>query len=354
MVAEKTILDIFLRAQDKLVLQPSDLSLESISNMVHGNAINIKPKYQRRARWTIIKQSALIESFLLNIPVPPIYLAEDEYGHYSVIDGKQRITSIYNFIQNNQALTGLEKFKEINGLTFKQLPPTLTSALRIRPYIRVITLLKQSDPNLKYEVFTRLNKGGERLLPQEIRNAVYEGNLNDSIIKLSRNEFLMEQLKSKSEHSKPYKEMIDVEYVLRFFTLKEFWKQFPGNMSKAMDSFMQKHQKASAQQIEKMEEHFTKCMKICKEIWGKQAFRRPDGRDEMIQGIFDAQTVAISEFIDKHEKKLLKYKDEIRDGFNNLYYTQTGFQLSMRQFTSNIKQVENRIQKMIDLINSII
>ena len=163
----ESIVEKFLQAQNRLVFQSSDLSLDAIANMVKGEAIDIKPKYQRRERWSKDKQSALIESFLLNIPVPPIYLAEDEYGRYSVIDGKQRVTSIYNFILQKERLVNLEKFKEIEGLTFDELPSPLNNALKIRPYIRVITLLKQSDSLLKYEVFNRLNTGGDKLLSQE-------------------------------------------------------------------------------------------------------------------------------------------------------------------------------------------
>ena len=92
------ITKIFEKAQNRLVFQSSDLSFESIANMVEAGAIDIEPKYQRRERWDVKKQSALIESFVLNVPIPPIYLAEDEYGRYSVIDGKQRITAIYKFI----------------------------------------------------------------------------------------------------------------------------------------------------------------------------------------------------------------------------------------------------------------
>lgn len=348
----KVILKKFLDAQDKLVIQSSDLSLDSISNMVKNGAIDIKPKYQRRERWNDIKQSALIESFLLNIPVPPIYLAEDEYGKYSVIDGKQRITAIFNFIEQNNKLISLEKFHEIEGLTFNELPESLINALKIRPYIRVITLLKQSDPNLKYEVFTRLNTGGDRLLPQEIRNAAFEGKLNDTIVKLSRNQFLMDQLKSKSEASKPFKEMIDVEYVLRFFTLREYWQTFPGNMSYAMDSYMQNNYKSPSLNTIKMEKLYNDTMEICKVIWEKKAFKRPDGRDEVIQGIYDAQAVAISFYIEKHKNKLITNRKKIRDSFNNLYASNKIFQTSMRQFTSNIKQVQIRISTMINLIEN--
>ena len=120
------------------------------------------------------RQSELItRSFLMNVPVPPIYLAEEDYGIYPIIDGKQRITAVSDYLNNAFALRGLKAFPEINGARFRDLPRTLQSALRIRPYLRVITLLKQSHPKLKYEVFIRLNRGGVTLNAQEIRNVAF-------------------------------------------------------------------------------------------------------------------------------------------------------------------------------------
>lgn len=354
----KLIIEKFLQAQSRLVFQSSDLSLESISNMVKGDAINIKPKYQRRERWNKTKQSALIESFLLNIPVPPIFLAEDEYGKYSVIDGKQRITSIYNFIELNHKLEKLEKFSEIEGMTFNELPTQLNNALKIRPYIRVITLLKQSDPKLKYEVFNRLNTGGDKLLPQEIRNAAYEGELNDMLIELSQNLFLRKQFNIESEKnrmkSKIYKEMLDVEYVLRFFTLREFWDKFPGNMGIAMDNFMRQKNQSANLNLTELSKLFTATLELCEIIWGSRAFKRPDGRNEIIQGIFDVQTVSLSFFIPKDKDKLIKNKKKIKEGFEKLYVIDKEFEISMRQFTSNIKQVDYRIRTMNNLIKDCI
>ena len=160
---ERKVVDRFVQAQDSLVLQASDLSLETIASMVESGAIDIAPGYQRRARWDAQKQGSLIESFLLNVPVPPVYLAEEDYGTYSVIDGKQRITAIATFMRNNLALRGLERFEQLDGSTLADLPPELANALKVRPYVRAVTLLKQSDPQLKYEVFTRLNTGGVKL-----------------------------------------------------------------------------------------------------------------------------------------------------------------------------------------------
>lgn len=351
------ITEKFLLAQNRLVFQSSDLSLEAIANMVKGEAIDIKPKYQRRERWNKDRQSALIESFLLNIPVPPIYLAEDEYGKYSVIDGKQRITSIYNFILLKEKLVNLEKFKEIEGFAFDELPSPLNNALKIRPYIRVITLLKQSDSLLKYEVFNRLNTGGDKLLAQEIRNAAFEGELNDLMVELSQNEFFRIQFnidtEKSREKSKIYKEMLDVEYVLRFFTLRETWSSFGGNMRKEMDNYMENHYRNRNIDIVGLRDLFNKTMNLCSEIWSDRAFKRPDGRNEIIQGIYDVQTVALSYFLEDW-KKLIQRKDQIVERFDQLYFQDENFQTSMRQFTSNIKQVNYRISTMKNLLENIL
>jgi hypothetical protein len=87
--------------------------------MVEGGAIDLQPGFQRRERWNVEKQSALVESFLLNVPVPPVYLAEEEIGTYTAIDGKQRLRAIADFIKNRLALKHLERLKEADGLHFR-------------------------------------------------------------------------------------------------------------------------------------------------------------------------------------------------------------------------------------------
>lgn len=351
------IVNKFLQAQNRLVFQSSDLSLDAIANMVEGGAIDIKPKYQRRERWSKDKQSALIESFLLNIPVPPIYLSEDEYGKYSIIDGKQRVTAIYNFILKQDKLVNLEKFKEIESFTFEQLPTQLNNALKIRPYIRVITLLNQSDSLLKYEVFNRLNTGGDKLNPQEIRNAAFEGKFNDLLVELSESIFFQRQFnlitEKDREKSKIYKEMSDVEYVLRFFTLKNKWQNFNGNMRVSMDNFMEENLDIPDSKLNDYRDEYLKTLELCENVWGNRAFKRPDGRNEIIQGIYDVQTVGLSYFLDR-EADILNNRNEIVDEFEYQYFNDEEFQTSMRQFTSNIKQVNYRITKVIEILNSII
>ncbi|WP_295716662.1 DUF262 domain-containing protein [Mucilaginibacter sp.] len=351
------IIDKFLESQNRLVTQSSDLSLESIASMVENEAIDVSPGYQRRERWSNIKESALIESFLLNIPVPPIYLAEDEYGRYTVIDGKQRVSAIHKFLKRNLKLKNLQRFFELENYSFDELPPQLKNAISIRPYLRVVTLLNQSDPNLKYEVFTRLNTGGDNLLPQEVRNVAFRGPLNDLIYHLSENDFLRRQLKIINKSEKPYKQMVDAEYVLRFFTLRDLWYNFPGNMNVAMNLYMDRNRIIDETEITRLNNIFLTTINYCKDIWGDNAFMRFDGdqhRKLILQGFYDVQMVPISLIVDKGIILTNDQKQAIRNAFVLKYETDASFQDSIRQFTSNSERVKYRIGTMNALIYKIV
>ena len=342
----------FSRSQNALVLQQSDLSLGSISDMVDSSAIDISPKYQRRERWDAVKESGLIESFLLNIPVPPIYLAEDEYGTYSVIDGKQRVTTIHKFLNGNLRLTGLEKFQALEGYSFYELPTALSNALKIRPYLRVVTLLRQSDPELKHEVFLRLNKAGVALNSQEIRNVAFHGKFNDLIFELSKNSYLNTQLKA-TEQSKTYKEMIDLQYVLRFFTIRTSWNDFPGNMDLAMDSFMRKNYKMNEVELNKSKLIFNEAIDFCSSVWEDQGFRRPGGNARVLQGFFDIHMVCFSLMNTDEKNNARKKSKQIKVALLAKLHSDVEFSHSLTQFTSNPQNVRLRIGTFCEVLREI-
>jgi len=339
--------------QDSLVLQQADLSLQSISDMVESKAIDINPKYQRRKRWSSKKESDLIESFILNIPVPPIYLAEDAYGTYSVIDGKQRITAIHNFLSGKLKLEDVEKFKEIDGFYFEDLPINIKNALKIRPYLRVVTLLKQSDNNLKYEVFLRLNKAGVSLNSQEIRNVAFRGNFNNLLIKISENEDFKNIFKSK-ENSRIYREMTDVQFILRFFTVRNSWGNFPGNMDIAMDKFMKENYQVNDQQIEKFENDFYRAFNSALSIWEDKVFLNPIGSKRVLQGFYDIQMVCLSLLDDTQLKRVIDNKEQVKKLLEDeINKKDKKFVTTLTQFTSNPKNVEYRIETFLNLLKEI-
>lgn len=354
-MSDKSLLDRFAEAQDSLIVQQSDFSLSAIFEMVQKSdnkkpAIDIDPHYQRRERWSTQKQSALIESFLLNVPVPPVYLSEDDYGTYSVIDGKQRITAIKNFLSGALKLKALSEFPELEGYVFNDLPSQLKNALTVRPYIRVITLLRQSDPTLKYEVFLRLNTGGESLKPQEIRNVAYSGPFNDLLFSLSENEFLKERLKIDSIHSTSYRNMDDVEHVLRFFTLEERWKNMGGVLGTEMDHFMAQNRDANTVPLRRS---FERALNACQHIWGVHTFHKPvDGgwREQTISPLFDAQMVAVSMLSDSQIATLIGKSAQVIEVTIALFESDSEFTKSVSQSTNNASAVRTRVTKMYDML----
>ncbi|MEH0973001.1 DUF262 domain-containing protein [Micromonospora sp. CPCC 205546] len=342
----------FELAQDALVLQASDLSLETVASMVESEAIDVRPQFQRRERWDPAKQSALIESFLLNIPVPPVYLAEDDFGSYSVIDGKQRLTAIHEFMRNRLTLSLLGRFEELNGYRFKDLPPSLKNALLVRPYIRAVTLLRQSDPATKYEVFHRLNSGGQPLNAQEIRNVIYRGSLNDLLVTLSENSFLRHQLKIRDTRSPAYRAMLDVEYVLRYFTLMDTWQQFSGDFRWSMDAFMQRNQNPDPKSLKDLSSDFLSAISGCERLWGVNAFKRPDRgawRDQALAGMYDSQMIAVSLVSPAVIEKLGRKKGRAEQITRELFEDEN-FEDAVRVATNTPSKVKYRVSKMADAL----
>ncbi|MFB7327610.1 DUF262 domain-containing protein [Streptomyces sp. NPDC056190] len=355
MSSESEIVEKFKGAQNALVIQASDLSLETIATMAATGAIDVAPQFQRRERWDVRRQSALIESFLLNVPVPPVYLSEDDYGSYSVIDGKQRITAVRDFMSGAFGLTSLTRFPEINGYRFSELPGQLQNSLKVRPYIRAITILRQSDRATKYEVFHRLNSGGEPLNPQEIRNVIYRGPLNDLIMELANSSFLRRQLKIRDEKSSAYNLMSDAEFVLRYFMLLENWRSFSGDYRISMDKYMEKHGHAKPRDIEHMRTSFERSAQACQEIWGEYAFKRPEGsgwRDQMLAGMYDAQMIAVSMADDKRISTLVGRRDDVIAGTRQLF-DDPEFEAAVRVATNTASRVIHRVESVWQMISSL-
>ncbi len=344
----------FDQSQNDLVLQASDFSLQGLKEMVDDEIIDLRPKYQRRERWEISRQSQLVESFLLNVPVPPIYLAEEEYGVYSIIDGKQRITAVSDYLNNAFTLKGLTEFKELNGLRFRELPKTLQSALKIRPYLRVITLLKQSHPQLKYEVFIRLNRGGIRLNNQEIRNVAFRGYLNDTIYDCGEHPLLRAALKIDGPKAAAFKEMQDAEYVLRFLTLKDSWESFTGSLVQSMDNFMLEHRADTELEIQGFAASFQKSIERVGEIWGDKAFQRWDGqrwRQQALAGLFDAQMIAAYLLTNAQYEKLAGQRTKIIAATRALFES-AEFEEAVRLGTNTPSRLKLRVRETRDMLAS--
>nr|WP_286311808.1 DUF262 domain-containing protein [Agromyces mangrovi] len=316
-----------------------------------SGSLDLSPRYQRRNRWDRDRQSQLIESFLLNVPVPPVYLAEEARGVFAVIDGKQRLTAISQFLNNEFALTKLQLRPDLEGLRFRDLTAEASAAIGMRP-LRAVTILRKTPDWVKHEVFVRLNRGGQPLNAQEIRNVAFAGPLNDRIIRLAEHPFLHRQLKISSQESAAYADMSDVETVLRFFALSASWRLFGGSLRNALDEFMQQHYEAGPSRIAELSERFYRAIGWAERLWGVHAFQRHDGsqwRDQMIGGVYDAQMVAIDVVSDA---QLEQASPQRVLGRTQRLFQDPDFDSSVRLSTNTSARVRYRVRAMIDLLEA--
>ena len=261
--------------QKDLVTAQVDYNLGTLRDLASDNTIDMKPHFQRRYRWDTAKKSKLIKSLLLNVPIPPIYLNEDRYGKYSIIDGKQQVSAVYDFLRDELSLCGLKIYSDLNGLKFSQLPPQIQTIFKTRPTLRAIIVLRQSDPAIKYEVFQRLNTGGVPLNPQEIRNNLYSGALNTHINNLGESELFHKALSINDKNSsKLYQEMRDSELVIRFMTFCDTWETFSGGVKTQMDTFMETNRNIKRDKVEALASRFETALLNVITVLGEHAFQR--------------------------------------------------------------------------------
>jgi hypothetical protein len=264
-------------------------------------------------------------------------------GTYAVIDGKQRLTSIALFFQDELVLRGLYRLPLLNGLRYSQLPIEIRNPLGMKS-LRTTTLLRQSDPDLKHEVFLRLNTGGEILNTQEIRNVAYRGPLNDLIYDLAENKFLRSQFKVIPPNSSGYRQMMDAEFVLRFLTLAHSWRGFRGNLRGALDTFMVHHRFPTSEEMQSFKQQFESCIETAEAIWGVRAFKRP-GRDQALAGLYDAQMVALSELGAAKHDVLIRRRREVAAATDRLF-NNSEFDEAVRIGTNTPGRLISRVQTM--------
>lgn len=281
--------------------------------------INLRPFYQRRARWDTKMQSRLIESFLINIPVPPIILYEIDYNSYEVMDGQQRITAIQDFYTNKFALTGLEIWPELHRLKYDDLSAKIRAGLDRRSISSIVILREStSDPEealfLKQKTFERLNTGGVDLSQQEVRHCLYYGKFDSLLIELARNPIFAEAWGIPTDENSPelstntlYKKMEDAELVLRFFALRNV-EHFRNGMEGFLDLYMRKSLGFSEQDIKFLKELFLQTINLAHQIYEENLFKpfMPESgtwQKKSYKAYYDAVMVGFSRHL--HESEIL-------------------------------------------------
>lgn len=291
-ISDGEINEKYRKGEMRIITEQGRINLDSIVAILESKQGDKKkyilnPEYQRRKRWDTKRKSLLIETFIMNVPLPPIYLYEIEYAIYEVMDGLQRLTAIYDFYKGKFALEGLEYWQELNGKKYEELPTNVKGGID-RRYLSSIILLEETAKNkeeaefLKQIVFERLNSGGEKLTPQETRNALHNGKFNKLCIRLAKNDLFRKMwhlpLESEGEEklleSESYRKMEDVELVLRFFAYRHV-EQLASPIDKFLDAFLKQANRFSDQTIIELEDLFIKTISTVHTIFEDTAFLLP-------------------------------------------------------------------------------
>ena len=340
-----------------LSVGPRDWTVDTILDQIRKDNIDLDPSFQRRNAWNDQKRSRFIESLILGVPIPQIVLAEQpgERSKFLVIDGKQRLSAITSFLSNNLVLSGLKIFADINGSKFNDLPIKLRSIIRTRPTLRAIIILRQSDSDLKYEVFHRLNTGGEHLNPQEIRNNAFHGSLNTLIMELAESKIFHSALGITNKYrSAIYQEMRDAEFVLRFFTFKDDWEIFTGGVKRRMDHFMEANRNPDTEALNSFRTSFFKTLDVVTSVFGEHAFHRwmperQSWRHHVLAALYDAQMFACQHY---DPEQLVPYRDEIVAAFK-LLFSDEAFRRSIDAATNTPSYFKDRSRRLRDLLTGI-
>lgn len=353
----------------------TETNREKLPNFVdalkRNNYMEVRPFYQRRSRWDEERQSKLIESFIINIPVPPVFLYEKSYNSYEVMDGQQRITAIDDFYNNRFSLTGLDLWPELNGMKYSDLPNKIRAGLDRRS-ISSIVLLKESAPEeedaifLRQLVFERLNTGGVKLERQEIRNSLSTGKFNDILFELARLDIFrdvwelpryeeeeLENHKSSIYEKAFFKKMEDIEVVLRFFALRHM-DNFRYGIQGFLDIYMIRSKGFQEKDCEHLSKLYRETLETAHAIYGEDLFRSYENgkfTGKAKKGIYDAVMVSLSEFHNSYSE-LVSQKDTVLEKSKELFEKEGMATFAGRASTK--KDLENRISLFRTLFSEVL
>lgn len=340
--------EFFAKSAFRIIYQTNNFFLPQIKDLIDkGEVLNLRPEYQRRLRWNPQQKSRLIESLLLNIPIPPVFLFESDAARYEVMDGQQRLNAVREFIAGGFALSGLDVLKPLNGLRYLRCPPRIKRALD-RATLSAIVLLLESEPaaaggqglsvtDIRRFIFDRLNTGGTKLNPQEIRNAIYPGYFNRTLVNLSRFNLFTDTFEippyteadpndyyenEGRQNNTLYSTMADCQLILRYFALKDN-DNIRGAMKVMLDRAMEVRVNIPEADAAGLEVEYRERFEFLYNLFDQRPFRLPAddrGRERISAALYDACMVAIEVLWDKREAiatDATQVKQRLSEALNN-------------------------------------
>lgn len=342
---------------DDIDVVTRSMTVDLLLSRTESDMIDLQPDFQRRwGVWDARRQSRLIESLLLRIPLPVLYAAEDEDERWEIVDGIQRLSTIARFIkpqivgEKPLILTGLEYLHDYEGKDFDGLSSRLK--MRLRETELIIHLIRKgTPPEVKFNIFARINTGGMALSAQELRHAITPGKARDLLEAWAS---LPAFIRATDGSVQPIR-MDDRELVLRFAAFYllglESYKQ--PDMDGFLITAMKTINATDDIDLQVMQFEFISAMATAYKIFGRDAFRkrfdREAGRLPINKAVFEALSVNLARLTHVQLATLEQRGESLRDGFMALCHDRS-FESAISQGTGDIRKVNRRFSAIGDLI----
>ncbi len=336
---------------NKIRVTTEPRTIDSLIRRIKHDEIDLAPEFQRRARlWKLHKKGQLIESILLRIPLPVFYVAATEDDLWSVVDGLQRLTTIYDFMSDAFKLSGLEYLHQLEGLTFSTLPRAMQR--RIEETSLVLNIIQPGTPDeVMINIFRRLNTGGLPLSGQEIRNALYKGPVREFLVDLAQSE----EFRVATDYRVSDARMDAQECVLRFsaFVLNDWRSYDRGDLDAFLSDAMRQINQLDDAERAALAQRFKMAMGIARAIFHDDAFRKRYSADEtrkpVSKALFEAWSVNIAALAPLEQAELTFRSDELRGRFMALMADHE-FEVSISSSTGAVQRVHKRFEAVSAII----
>lgn len=284
---------------EEIRVTTSNFSVRNVLDMIDDEELELAPGFQRNRVWSRKTRSRLIESILLQIPLPAFYFAQDNDGTMKVVDGLQRLSTVHAFAREKEfVLRNLEYLAAEEGKSFDQLPALWRRRFHQTQLIAHV-IDPQTPPQVKYDIFKRINTGGTPLNTQEIRHALSGQRSRDFLRRCAESS---EFIRAVGERFRDHIRMADREMVLRFCAFRMLG---PEEYQRAMDPFLDSAntrlddpREISTDALDDLAEDFLTAMRLGHGIFGDNAFRKPPGswgRPPVNRALFESWSVTLAE-----------------------------------------------------------
>ena len=347
--------------KDDLIYEPEEINIitreptiEQLVRRIDEKVLDLAPDFQGHSDiWKDDVKSRLIESIIIRIPLPAFYIDGTNEDNWLVVDGLQRLSALKQFMiksNNNLRLTGLEYLgEELNGKSYEELPRKYQRRIE-ETQVTVYLIAAGTPPKVKYNIFKRINTGGERLTPQEIRHALNPGKVLKLLFDLAKSPEFTNIIKLGESR---LKRMDDREFVLGalavMLTSNSYENYTKDGREEFLDNAMKKINGLSDSEIKTLENKFRNTMIICQEILGNQAFRKPkkQRKNPVNKALCETWSFHISQLNSQQIQKLKNRKQELLDKFAE--YVDND-----KEFLKSISQAQDKIEYRFETVKKII